>query len=114
MADTTSAPVAGQVGSELDLDAISRETPNICRLAPSRGEFHIVEQCNKVGGIMAILKEIDKMPESWRDIAILRLIEGRPTREVCEILHITEKACYSRVSRIRKYFEDLFKRDNWP
>ena len=62
----------------------------------------------------AILKEIDKMPESWRDIAILRLIEGRPTREVCEILHITEKACYSRVSRIRKYFEDLFKRDNWP
>ena len=54
------------------------------------------------------------MPESWRDIAILRLIEGRPTREVCEILHITEKACYSRVSRIRKYFEDLFKRDNWP
>ena len=62
----------------------------------------------------AILEEIDKMPESWREIAVLRLIEGRPTREVCEILNISEKACYSRVSRIRKYFEDLFKKDNWP
>ncbi len=62
----------------------------------------------------AILEEIDKMPENWREVAVLKLIEGRPTREVCEILKISEKACYSRVSRIRKYFEDLFKRDNWP
>ena len=63
---------------------------------------------------LAILEEIDKMPENWREVAVLRLIEGRPTREVCQMLNISEKACYSRVSRIRKYFEDLFKKDSWP
>ena len=30
------------------------------------------------------------------------------------MLNITEKACYSRVSRIRKYLEELLKSDNWP
>lgn len=29
-------------------------------------------------------------------------------------LNITEKACYSRVSRIRKYLEILLNDDNWP
>ena len=81
----------------------------LTRILQSLPEFVVSkERCQ------AILEEIDKMPESWREIAVLRLIEGRPTREVCEILNISEKACYSRVSRIRKYFEDLFKKDNWP
>ena len=57
--------VANEAGLKVDLkelDAISRETPNICRLAPSRGEFHIVEEFNRVGGVMATLKEIPKKP----------------------------------------------------
>lgn len=62
----------------------------------------------------ALLKEIERMPENWRQVATLRLIEGRPTREVCAMLNITEKACYSRVSRIRKYLEELLNSDNWP
>ena len=47
-------------------------------------------------------KEIERMPENWRQVATLKLIEGRLTKEVCEILNITEKACYSRVSRIQE------------
>lgn len=62
----------------------------------------------------ALLEEIERMPENWRQVAALKLIEGRPTREVCDILHITEKACYSRVSRIRKYLENLLQDENWP
>lgn len=62
----------------------------------------------------AILEEIDRMPENWREVAVLKLIEGRPTQEVCQILNITEKACYSRVSRIRKHLEDLLNNDKWP
>ena len=62
----------------------------------------------------ALLEEIEKMPENWRQVAALKLIEGRPTREVCEMLNITEKACYSRVSRIRKYLEALLQDENWP
>lgn len=62
----------------------------------------------------ALLKEIDQMPENWKEIAILKMLENRPTEEVCQILHISEKACYSRIGRIRKYLDKLIKDDNWP
>lgn len=61
----------------------------------------------------AIMDEIDKMPENWRDVAVLKLLQGRPTKEVCTILDISEKACYSRVSRIRKYLEHILKNEKW-
>ena len=48
------------------------------------------------------------------EVAELKLIEGRPTSEVCDQLSISEKACYSRVSRIRKYIKSLLKREDWP
>lgn len=57
--------IANEAGLKVDLkelDRISRMTPNICKLAPSKGEFHIAEDCRRVGGIMAILKEIAKVP----------------------------------------------------
>ena len=50
----------------------------------------------------------------WQKVAQLKLIEGRPTSEVCDQLSISEKACYSRVSRIRKYIGSLLKREDWP
>ncbi len=55
--------VATEAGTPLDLkklDEISALTPNICKLSPSIS-YHIVEDCNRVGGIMAILKEISKL-----------------------------------------------------
>ena len=63
---------------------------------------------------IAILDEVDRMPENWQKVAELKLIEGRPTSEVCDQLSISEKACYSRVSRIRKYIKSLLKREDWP
>lgn len=62
----------------------------------------------------AILDEVDRMPENWQKVAELKLIEGRPTSEVCDQLSISEKACYSRVSRIRKYIKSLLKWEDWP
>ena len=56
--------VATEAGTKLDLkklDEISARTPNICKLSPSV-QYHIVEDGNRVGGIMAILKEISKVP----------------------------------------------------
>ena len=64
--------------------------------------------------ISLIMNEIDNMPESWREVAVLKMLQGRPTKEVCAILDISEKACYSRVSRIRKYLEQLISNENWP
>ena len=55
--------IAHEAGVPVDLkklDEISAATPNICRLAPS-SQYHIVEDCNRVGGIMSILKEIAKV-----------------------------------------------------
>ena len=54
------------------------------------------------------------MPDNWQKVANLKLIQGRPTEEVCQILNISEKACYSRVSRIRKYMETLLGNEMWP
>ena len=54
------------------------------------------------------------MPKNWKEIVVLKMLEGRPTEEVCSILNISEKACYSRIARIRKYLDKLIKDDNWP
>lgn len=62
----------------------------------------------------AILEAIERMPENWQQVANLNLIEGRSTEEVCQILNISEKACYSRVSRIRKSVEKLLRDESWP
>lgn len=94
---------------ELDEDAYNTEDFPFRDQIGSLSDFVVSkERCQ------ALLEEIERMPENWRQVASLKLIEGRPTREVCEILHITEKACYSRVSRIRKYLENLLQNENWP
>ncbi len=62
----------------------------------------------------AILDEVDRMPENWQKVAELKLIEGRTISEVCDQLSISEKVCYSRVSRIRKHIESLLKLEDWP
>jgi len=46
------------IGYDLDrLNELSRNTPNICKIAPSRPDVH-VEDVHRVGGIGTILKEI--------------------------------------------------------
>lgn len=62
----------------------------------------------------AILNEIAHMPDNWREVAKLKMLEGRSTEDVCRILNISEKACYSRVGRIRKYIDSLLRNENWP
>ena len=42
-----------------DIDRLSRNTPNICKVAPSTQRFHM-EDVHRAGGIMAILGELDR------------------------------------------------------
>ena len=94
---------------ELEEEGLSSEDYCIGPRTQGLPEFVVSkERCQ------AILKEIEHMPENWKDVAVLKLIEGRSTREVCAILNITEKACYSRVGRIRKYLENLLHKEKWP
>jgi dihydroxy-acid dehydratase len=55
--------IANEAGIRLDLrqvDEISRQTPNICKVSPS-SPFHM-EDVDAAGGISAILKEIARVP----------------------------------------------------
>ncbi|HEX2905116.1 MAG TPA: dihydroxy-acid dehydratase [Jatrophihabitans sp.] len=50
----------GEVDFELsDIDALSRSTPNICKVAPSTPKYHM-EDVHRAGGIPAILAELDR------------------------------------------------------
>jgi dihydroxy-acid dehydratase len=56
--------IANEAGIRYDLErinAISAKCPNICRVSPSSG-FHM-EDVDAAGGIIAILKEISKIPD---------------------------------------------------
>jgi len=58
-----SLAIAREAGVRLDLrqiDAISRRTPNICKVSPS-SKYHL-EDVNAAGGIFAILKELMRRP----------------------------------------------------
>lgn len=58
--------LAYEAGIKYDLkrvDKLSKMTPNVCRVSPSRPEIH-VEDVHRVGGIMAILKAVFKYSQS--------------------------------------------------
>lgn len=42
-----------------DIDALSREVPQLCKVAPNTQKYHI-EDVHRAGGIMAILGELDR------------------------------------------------------
>ncbi len=50
-----------------DIDRLSRRVPNLCKVAPSKGDVHM-EDVHRVGGIMAILGELDRAGLVHRDV----------------------------------------------
>jgi dihydroxy-acid dehydratase len=42
-----------------DIDALSRKTPCLCKLAPNTQKYS-VQECNRAGGILGILRELEK------------------------------------------------------
>ncbi|MCM5704897.1 dihydroxy-acid dehydratase [Larsenimonas salina] len=42
-----------------DIDTLSREVPQLCKLAPNTQKYHM-EDCHRAGGIMGILGELDR------------------------------------------------------
>ncbi|MDP4272212.1 MAG: dihydroxy-acid dehydratase, partial [Bacteroidota bacterium] len=43
-----------------DIDALSRKTPCLCKVAPNSQKYHI-QDVNRAGGIMAIMSELNKI-----------------------------------------------------
>ncbi len=50
----------------------------------------------------AIRECIRKMKQDWRDVIILRIIEGLSTEETCKVLGISDTVCRTRLSRAKK------------
>ena len=54
--------VAQEAGTDFtmkDIDALSRKVPCLCKLAPNTQKYS-VQECNRAGGILGILNELDK------------------------------------------------------
>lgn len=76
--------IAREAGLDYDLkriDAISRRTPNICKLAPSLAKYHI-EDADAAGGISAIIHELGKKPGALH--LDCRTVSGRTLAELTE------------------------------
>ena len=53
------AQEAGVDFTMADIDALSRKTPCLCKLAPNTQKYS-VQECNRAGGILGIMRELDK------------------------------------------------------
>lgn len=93
-----------------DLDKISRMTPNICKVAPS-SRFHM-EDVDHAGGIMAILKEISRIPglldgsaPTVSGVTLAEEYEGAPAPDGT-VIHSLENA-YSKSGGLSILFGNL-------
>ena len=63
--------IAQEAGIEFtmaDIDRISRDVPQLCKVAPNTNKYHI-EDVHRAGGIMGILGELDRAGKLHTDIA---------------------------------------------
>ncbi|MAK72120.1 MAG: dihydroxy-acid dehydratase [Idiomarinaceae bacterium] len=65
--------LAGAYEGEIDfsmaeIDALSRQVPNLCKVAPATPKFHM-EDVHRAGGVVAILGELERMNLLNRDVA---------------------------------------------
>ncbi|MEO5341798.1 MAG: dihydroxy-acid dehydratase [Gammaproteobacteria bacterium SHHR-1] len=58
---------AGVAFSMADIDRLSRQVPNLCKVAPATQKYHM-EDVHRAGGVMAILAELDRAGLIRRDV----------------------------------------------
>lgn len=92
------AQEAGVDFTQADIDALSRQTPCLCKVAPNTNEYYI-EDVHRAGGIPAILGELDRggllerdihsihspSLDAWLDTWDIR--RGKASAEVIELYH---------------------------
>jgi dihydroxy-acid dehydratase len=60
-----------------DIDRLSRQVPNLCKVAPSRSDVHL-EDVHRAGGVMAILGELERAALIHREV---RTVHARSLAE---------------------------------
>ena len=84
--------VAQEAGTDFtmkDIDALSRKVPCLCKLAPNTQKYS-VQECNRAGGILGILNELDK--GGLIDGSAKR-VDGLTLAEAMAKYDITSSAC---------------------
>ncbi|MDE2391000.1 MAG: dihydroxy-acid dehydratase, partial [Rhodospirillales bacterium] len=61
------AQEAGIAFDMTDIDRLSRDVPQLCKVAPNTNKYHI-EDVHRAGGIMAILGELDRAGKLHTDV----------------------------------------------
>ncbi len=75
--------IANEAGVKLDLkniDKVSRETPNICKVSPS-SQYHM-EDVDAAGGISAIIKEVAQVAKNFNPDCIT--VSGKTIGEIAQ------------------------------
>ena len=77
-----------------DIDELSRKTPCLCKLAPNTQKYS-VQECNRAGGILGILRELDK--GALVDGSAMR-VDGMTLSEAMEKFDITSSTSLTSLS----------------
>ena len=79
-----------------DIDMLSRKTPCLCKLSPNTQKYS-VQECNRAGGILGILNELDK--GGLIDGSVKR-VDRQTLSEAMQRYNITGEAIDSEADRI--------------
>ena len=91
--------VAQEAGADFtmsDIDALSRKVPCLCKLAPNTQRYS-VQECNRAGGILGILHELDK---GGLIDGSVRRVDGRTLAEQMRRYDITGDAIDPEAERV--------------
>jgi dihydroxy-acid dehydratase len=83
------ADAAGVDFTMRDIDALSRKTPNLCKVAPS-SHYHL-EDVNRAGGIMAIMGELDRLGLVDTSVKRVDYPTLKEALDACDIMRPTVK-----------------------
>lgn len=79
-----------------DIDTLSRKSPCLCKLSPNTQKYS-VQECNRAGGILGILNELDK--GGLIDGSVKR-VDRQTLSEAMQRYNITDEAIDSEADRI--------------
>ena len=56
--------------------------------------------------IEKIQEAVRQLPSKYRDVLVLRYLEGLPTQDIVDILSIRESTMYTRLNRAKQYLKE--------
>ncbi|NWG30116.1 MAG: dihydroxy-acid dehydratase [Rhodocyclaceae bacterium] len=84
------AQEAGVNFTMADIDRLSRQVPNLCKVAPSTQKYHM-EDVHRAGGIMAILGELDRAGLIHRDSPTVLYASMGEQIDLCDVRRNDDK-----------------------